>query len=471
MRIVMFSINPLFEGQVMGGAPKHLQAVAMHLGEQGHAVTVLCTRRTAEQRPFGLGDHVQVKPVLPYHQPFPQPYAIPAYDMAGIVQTLADHLQEADRFYMHDGEFLFPYVYDHLPTVVSLRDNVYPETILGGFLFRRDQMILNSEYSRRYYEQTVGRFLPGLSERIHVVPNGVDWARFRPTPPDEIRRLVPVDPAQHAIVLHPHRPEENKGIRQTLAVADLLVHRYGMSHLRVCMPRWLEADASEELRAFYRGIEAEIRERGLEPNFVFHEWIPQWLMPQYYTLGGATLVLGSYPEAFGNVAYESLGCGTPAVVARISSQREILPEHLIDKVDFADAEAAAEKAAAILSQGRRTSPETILALHERYGLARQMAGYAEVILGAQVTAPLAYRHATIDAATRFILPVWCYPAQRGIYHDFQAAYNPDPALRALVKRFAEGFTFGQAAEMGVGQDAVLEWLGKGYLTVTFPTRG
>jgi hypothetical protein len=32
MKIVAFSINPLFPDQVMGGAPKHLQNIVMYLG-------------------------------------------------------------------------------------------------------------------------------------------------------------------------------------------------------------------------------------------------------------------------------------------------------------------------------------------------------------------------------------------------------------------------------------------------------
>ena len=37
MKIVMFSINPLFPDKVTGGASKHLYHIARHLGELGHA--------------------------------------------------------------------------------------------------------------------------------------------------------------------------------------------------------------------------------------------------------------------------------------------------------------------------------------------------------------------------------------------------------------------------------------------------
>ncbi len=45
-------------------------------------------------------------------------------------------------------------------------------------------------------------------------------------------------------------------------------------------------------------------------HFVFVPWIPAARMPELYSLGQVTLCLGNIVEAFGNVAYESLACGT-----------------------------------------------------------------------------------------------------------------------------------------------------------------
>lgn len=465
MKIVAFCINPLFPDQVMGGAPKHLQSVAIHLGEMGHSVTVLCTRRADSSRPFRWHDNVEVLPVLPFHQPFPQPYAIPAYDMATIIQEVGEHLQTADRFYMHDGELLFPFVYRHVPTVVSLRDNIYPETLQGSFLFRGDKLILISEYSRQYFLHTTGRFFPDYASRTLVIHNGVDWDHFKPTPPGKILDLLPVQPGAYPIVLHPHRPEATKGIRQTLAVCDLLVHQYGFDDLKVLVPQWLDLHlaGSEELQAFYGSIEAEIARRGLTEHVVFHNWIPQSLMPEYYSLGTVTLALGSFVESFGNTVYESLGCGTPAIPTRIAAHREILPEDLIEKVDYDDVETAARIAAGIIREKRRTSPQTLAYLHQHYGVQQQRAAYADAILNAQPSDELQYQLSPLDEQTRFQLPPWCYIARRGIYHDFHADYLQDAALDALLKQFPQGFTFAQAESAGAGRQAVWDWYRAGYL--------
>lgn len=463
MNIVAFSINPLFPDQVMGGAPKHLQSVALHLGELGHQVTVLATQREDSATPFKWHDNVEVRPVLPFHQPFPMPYAVPAYDLAAIVQTVGDALQTADRFYMHDGEFLFPYVYQHVPTVVSLRDNVYPETLQGSFLFQGDHLILISEYSRQYFLQTAGRFFPDYAERTSVIRNGLDWTHFKFTPPKEILDIVPVKPGNYPILLHPHRPEESKGIRQTLAVTDLLVNGYGFDDLKVLVPQWLEFDLDRGLREFYESVETEINERGLRDNIVFHGWIPQSLMPQYYSLGTVTLALGSFVETFGNTVYESLGCGTPSIAVRISSHRELLPEDLLDKVDYDDAEAAAEIAASIIREQRRTSPETMAYLHEHYGVAKQRAAYAEVILNAQKQGPLRYELKALDDETLYTLAPWCYRAKRGIYHDFRADYLQSDALDILLAAYPDGFTQAMAESLGQDADLLAKMHRLGYL--------
>ncbi|MBC8097888.1 MAG: glycosyltransferase family 4 protein, partial [Armatimonadetes bacterium] len=423
MHIVMFSINPLFPDRVTGGAPRQLQRVAEHLAGAGQRVTVLCTQAPGADQPFTWGEGVQVLPLLPFKQPFPQPYDIPAYTSAAVLQIMGEYLATADRFYMHDGEFLFPYAYQQIPTVVSLRDNLYPETIHGGYLFAGDKLILISEYSRRYYLDTVGRFFPEFGERVVVINNGIEFEQMRPTPPSpELLRLLPtsIDLARHALILHPHRPEASKGAYQTLAVIDTLVHDYGLTHIRLLMPRWLNTQLTPALQAFYDDLQAEIDRRGLHDYVAWHGWLPLHLLPEFYTLGALTLSLGSFPESFGNAVYESLACGTPSLAARVATHRELLPDMLLAKVDYDDTAAAAAYAAAVISEERRTSPETLAYLREHYAATRQVEAYADVILNAQVAAPMRYQHPTLNENARFGLAYWCYRAADGrVYHDFR----------------------------------------------------
>jgi glycosyltransferase involved in cell wall biosynthesis len=466
MHIVMFSINPLFPGHVMGGASKHLQNIAIHLGKSGHDVTVLCTRREDTPQPFHWHERVQILPLLRFKTPVSQSYAIPAYDMAAAIQDVGEYLTKADRFYIHDGEFLFPYVFRHIPTVVSLRDNIYPETLLGSFLFQSDTLILISDYAKAYFEQTVGRFFPEYAQRIKVIYNGIDWEKFCPVQPTKILELIHVDPEKHVIILHPHRPDYTKGIRQTIRVVDLLAHQYGISNIRILVPRSLDTGLSTDLRAFYDKIQDDIDHRDLSENFIFHAWMSQELMPEYYSLGDVTLALGSFVESFGNAVYESLGCGTPAVVTRVGSHREILPENLVDKVDFGDVEATAEIAARIIRQKERTSAETLAYLRQNYSVDRQLAAYADTILNARVKDELRYELTSLDEKTYFHLAPWCYPSAKGIYHDFRADYQTSEILLELLRAYPQGFNTAQAQTL-MTVDEMMNWYRDGYLVPQF----
>jgi glycosyltransferase involved in cell wall biosynthesis len=468
MNILMFSITPLFPDFDMGGGQKHLRTIALHLAQQGHNVTLLCTRRADTPEPFNWHERARVLPILRFKQPFPAPYDTPAYNIASIVQDVGEYMQQADRFYIHDGEFVFPYVYRDKPTVVGLRDNVYPETTQGAFHFEGDTLVVISEYARQFFLQTVGRFFPELPGRMKVIRNSIDWTRFQPTKPRRILNLIPgIHPELHDIVLHPHRPEDSKGIWQTIEVADRLVHQYGFANLRVLVPRWLGVANDPGVQDLYDRMEREIAARGLGEHFVFHPWVPVDLLPEYYSLGHVTLALGHFVESFGNAVYESLGCGTPSIVARISSHRELLPEHLVDKVDFGDHDTAASLAADILRGRRRTAKGTLDYLHEHFRLDAQLNAYAETILNAKTAAPMQYRFAPIDDATRFILPIWCYRARaKGIYHDYLVSYLQDAALNGLLDRFPDGFSFKDAATLGIEAARVLAWYREGYLVPT-----
>lgn len=464
MHIAMFSINPLFPDQITGGASKHLKNIAIHLGELGHRVTILATRSATSHTPFHWHENVEIRPTLRFKQPFPQPYAVTAYDVASIVQDVGDVLNTADRFYLHDGELLYPFLHRHIPTVVSLRDNVYPETIHGAFLFQSDKLVLISDYSRRFYLATAGRFFPDLPERIEVIHNGIDWDVFRPTEPGEILRYLPFDPRGHTVILHPHRPEESKGIMQTIAVVDRLVNRHGMTDIRTLIPRWMDEQITPELRGFYDRVESEIVARGLRENIVLHDWIPQRLMPEYYSLGSVTFSLGHFAESFGNSVYESLGCGTPSVAARITTHRELLPDSLMDKVDFDDADTAAELASAIIREGRRTSAETLAYLKAHYSIERQFRGYVDVILNAKVADPLPYRYPALDEHTSYILAPWCYRNSAGrVYHDFHTNYVSLGVLGELLDAHPSGVSRAQALQAGMTDIEFEDWYRRGYI--------
>jgi glycosyltransferase involved in cell wall biosynthesis len=459
MNITVFSIVPLFPNFDMGGAQKHLRYIANHLGERGHQVTILCTKRHDTRESFHWHPNVTIHPILQFKQPFPGPYDTGAHNLGNIIQDLVEHLQGADRFYIHDGEMLFPYLYEHIPTVVGLRDNVYPETMMGAYLFRGDTLITISDYSKRFIEATVGRFFPELNSRLKRINNGLDWSHFKPTAGDKIWEIVPKNLREnYKIILQPHRPENTKGMWQAIAMAEKLVQQ--RQDFRVLYPKWLGVDADRGVLEFYAEVDRVLAEKGLQDYFVAHAWIPYPLMPEYYSLGDLTLSLGSFVESFGNAVYESLGCGTPSVVARIATHRELLPDNLVDKVDYDDADTAAAIVAEILSSKRRTSSESLDYLKTHYNFVDQLAAYAETIENAQVARPMQFKPQAITESTAFTLAPWCYITQGRIYHDFHADYRTDAALIALLE---SGLTVEKAQRAGIDAETFEAWYRDGYI--------
>jgi len=462
MKIVMFSMTPLFVEKSMGGAQKQLKKIALHLAQQGHTITILCTRRPDAREPFNWHDNAQIIPIFRFKQPYPEPYFTPVYNIANAIQDLGEYLQDADRYYSHDGGLIFPYIYQDVPSVISLRSILFAETLQSGFLFQGHKLILPSEHTRQAYLHTVGRFFPELEKRTQVIHNGFDWDVYKPTrPTEELKAIIPFD-ENHDYILYPHRPEEAKGIHQSIDVLDKLVNRYHQHQVRLLAPRWLDAGVAPELKAFYQQLEQSIAQRGLTDYVIYHDWIDDWLITQYYSLGTVTLALGSYVETFGNTIHESLGCGTPVIMSRVGPYRDLIPD--AEKVSYGDTESAAAIAYDIIRKKERTPVHLRDYLKTHFSLEQMVMTFTNAILNADKPTPLEYKFRQIDEETKFQLAPWCdFSHHLGIYHDFRAEHNDDDALMKLVSSYPEDATFTRARALGISRQTMMNWYRAGYL--------
>jgi len=466
MKIVMFSINPIYPGFVTGGASKHLFHISKYLGAAGHKVTILCTKGESQIDPFIWQPGVQVKPVLRFKQPFPSPYNISPGALANIAETVSFHLKNADRFYMHDGELLLPFLHHDIPTVISYRDNTYPESILGSFISAADSIIAVSDYSAAVLKATSGRLFPDLSSRIKVINNGIDSSQFDEKPYRELLTFLPADPSHDRIILHPHRPERGKGLLETIEVVKILIQKYQISNLKILVPEWLPDMASEEDVSFYQTIQAQLKNNDLEEHFIFHKWLSQDMMPAYYSLGNLTLSLGYFIEAFGNVAYESLACKTPSIVAKVGVHRTNLPDDLIHKVDYGDFQATAKIAAKILSSKRRVSDGDRTKVLACFSYHDQMEAYSDTIINCSKQHGLTYQPIEINEQTIFSLAPWCYISDMGIYHDYKNQYHNDPIMRRLLDRQVNQISLSGVEAEGGNWNMLLKWYNDTYLVLT-----
>lgn len=452
-------MTPLFPEFAMGGGQVQLKKVALHLGELGHQLTILSTRREGSLAPFKWHENVAIQPILRFKQPYPEPYFTPLYHIANAMRDVGAAIAEADIHYSHDGGLIFPYVYQDIPTVISLRSVIYPETLQCAFLFQGDEWILPSQHTRAAYEAAVAQFAPAVGARMHAIHNGFDWEVYRYQKPGAIFEVIPREVAEHPILLFPHRPEEHKGIYEVIRVAEKLVRHYGWRDLRVLVPRWLDADSEPGNRAYYGRLRRSINQAGLDAVFVFHDWISEALIAEYYSLAAVTMCIGSCVETFGNTPFESLGCGTPPIVARVAPYRDLLPDEHIDRVDYGDIDGAAARAHAILSERRRTSAATMRYLRAEFSLEAMVTRYADVILNATKRPPLRYDVPQLTADTRYRLSPWCYISEsRGIFHDFRSDYRQDEALRRLTAEGTRSFA-GRRAQPG----RLRAWLDEGYV--------
>ncbi|MCY3914416.1 MAG: glycosyltransferase family 4 protein [Chloroflexi bacterium] len=458
-RIAVFSMTPLFPDFAMGGGQVQLKKVALHLGELGHRLTILSTQREGSMTPFQWHENVEIRPVLRFKQPYPEPYFTPIYHIANAMRAMGDAIAAADIHYSHDGGLIFPLVYQSKPTVISLRSVIYPETMQAAFLFQGDEWILPSEHTRASYEAAVSQFAPEVRDRMQAIHNGFDWDVFRYRPPADILDLIPAEIAERPVMLFPHRPDRNKGIYEVVQVAQRLARDMGWERLRVLVPRWLDAESDPLNIAYYDQLRRAINEAGLDDIFVFHDWISEALIPEYYSLADVTMCIGNCVETFGNTPFESLGCGTPAIVSRVAAYRDLLPDEHIDRVDYGDIDQAAALAHRILSERRRTSADTLRYLKAEFSLETMVSRFADAILNAVKKPPLQYRLPKLDDETIFKLAPWCYISRsRGIYHDFQAIYQNDDALIQIISDHPDGFP-------GAAVDAaqLRAWIDDGYV--------
>lgn len=422
MKIVIFSMTPLFPKQVMGGSQRILQLIATHLGQLGHEVTIVCTKRWDSLKSFKWSKNVKVVPIFNFKQPYPNPYATQPYNIANAISDIGSKLSKADRFYMHDSAFIFPYVYKHyknLPVISSLRDFVYSETLQGAFLFSSDILILSSDYAKDVYMNTVGRFFPSLINRTKVIPNGIDWTLVKRTTPKSILKYIGLKSVSgKKILLHPHRPEIEKGIMHTISVVEKLVYDYGHKDILVLVPKWIETKNNPELQKQYKNILSKINGLGLSKNFHFHGWIPYNLIGEYYSLGSITLCLGNYPETFGNVSYESIGCGTPVIATNIGPNRNNLRGYA-KLIQYDDDNEAAKIANGILK--KKCSPKLnsfkISAFKKTYSSKRMCSLYTRTIVDARRQRLLSYKNEKAESIKFVHISPWIIPCSDSFYNE------------------------------------------------------
>ena len=169
MKILVFSLGVVFREGVQGGSQKVLRDIAIGLAKRGHSITIICPKRQDNNTVFNIEERVTVKPILPLKGAFPMPYAVSPFFLSEAYRIMESELMQADLLYCHDGGLNIGLLKNRIPTVISLRDFCYPETLLGALDFREDALIVNSMHSYLCLNDSFADVNPFIEDNVSVI--------------------------------------------------------------------------------------------------------------------------------------------------------------------------------------------------------------------------------------------------------------------------------------------------------------
>lgn len=162
------------------------------------------------------------------------------------------------------------------------------------------------------------------SEKIAVIPPGVDITRFYPIPADEAKEFVGI-PKDERMLLFVGRIEPLKGIDILIRAIAQLRHADVLSEC----PHYLyiiggEPDAdSQNMNQEMRRLQNLCRELGVGDLVLFLGKRDQDTL-QYYYSAAEIVVMPSHYESFGMVALEAMACGTPVIATQVGGLQHLV---------------------------------------------------------------------------------------------------------------------------------------------------
>ncbi len=209
-------------------------------------------------------------------------------------------------------------------TVVTVHDMVYkafPETVrartrhmldlgLVSSMKRADRIVTDSEFSK----SEIIKYYPQFSEKIRVIPCGVDSRKFHPVRnPEEFRRIRKKYqlPEQYFLYLGTLEPRKNLENLIHAYAEFAAVHEHPAALVLAGAKGWL-----------YDNIFRLVHTLHLESHIIFTEYIQD---EDLCTLMSSALafVFPSVYEGFGMPPLEAMSCGTPVLVSDAASLPEV----------------------------------------------------------------------------------------------------------------------------------------------------
>lgn len=217
----------------------------------------------------------------------------------GLASWLVARLTGAQAYYWNCGE---PWRYRR----------PWLEEAIFRFILRRTVLVtgtdgLAQEYRRRY----------GLkAERVRVLPNWVDVARFREGPGRDAARRTLAIPPETKVVLFVHRLSRRKGAHLIPEIAAEVTRQRKDAVLVIV------GDGPER-----KNLESSIQNLEFAGQVRLAGEVPQRDIAPYYRAADV-LLMPSEEEGFPHVLLEAMAAGIPYVASDVGGVREITPPEL-----------------------------------------------------------------------------------------------------------------------------------------------
>jgi glycosyltransferase involved in cell wall biosynthesis len=336
----------IWHGYLLGGTGSNVytRALARAWSRRGHEVVVFCQEPNPEE--YDLGGATVVRP------PFDGP--LPVFVLDRYADMEPRYLQnmtqvERDRFVEQNAGA----VREHLPADFLLTNHILLGSPVGAavgmpftvkahgseleFSMRGNEelcawgreslgsaaeVLAGSEHIRAVLAEVVG-----WTERVRVVPPGVDIAEFRPEPRDEALAALLDEAGRDSAPASERDPDAGNAERlgeflageaPTAVYVGKLSEEKGVHLL-------LEALAHVDARTVVVGFgpAREELERSAGERVLFTGALEHRHLRHLWPLADVSVTPSVFPEAFGMVAAEAAACGSPPLVARHSGLAEV----------------------------------------------------------------------------------------------------------------------------------------------------
>ncbi len=220
----------------------------------------------------------------------------------------------------------------------------------------------------------------------HVIPNGTDLDRFRPTDRGAARQSAGI-PRDACVFLYAGPLEFRKGVQLLPAAFQQVAAETPGAMLVIAGTDHLTAPGSGSMR---RWLEIRFETEGIDEQVLFLGTVSPERMPEIYAVADV-LVAPTYRESFGNVVLEAHASGLPVITTDLGGQTEIVDDgrtgFLIPRGD-AQALAGAMRdvvadPAALREAGREARMEAV-ARFDRKLMGQRMVAFYRGIVGEKV---------------------------------------------------------------------------------------